>query len=284
MLAQQLVNGLTVGAIYAVISLGLTLVYGVLRVLHVAHAGIYVLGGYAGLVAYARSHSLFLAFLVAMAASGAAGVLVQRWIYLPLLSQPRIVPLIASIGLFIALEDLFRLVAGPYSLAFSAHLPFPPIRVGAIALTPAQVLVAVVGAPLLLLTWWLLTRTKIGLAWRALAEDTEMAEASGVDVGRAVALNFLLGSALAGAAGVLVGIFFNSVEPTMGGVPAYKGLAIIVLGGLGSPAGAVVASLLLGVVEAVAIGTIGLLPRDALAFIALIVILLVRPQGLLGQP
>jgi len=282
MFVQQLVNGLTIGTIYAVISLGLTLVYGVLRVLHVAHAGIYVLGGYAGLVAYARSQSLLLAFLVAMAASGTAGLVVQRWIYLPLLSQPRIVPLIASIGLFIALEDLFRLVAGPYSLAFSARLPFPPATVGSIALTPAQLLVAMVGVPLLALTWWVLTRTKIGLAWRALAEDPEMAEASGVNVSRAVALNFLLGSALAGAAGVLVGIFFNAVEPTMGSVPAYKGLAIIVLGGLGSHAGAVVASLLLGVVEAVAIGTVSL-PRDALAFIALILILLVRPQGLLGQ-
>lgn len=283
MLGQQVINGLTIGAIYAVISLGLTLVYGALRILHVAHAGIYVLGGYTGLVAYARTDNLLVAFLLAMAVSGLAGVVVQRWIYLPLLSQPRIVPLIASIGLFIAMEDLFRIAAGPYSLAFSVPLPVPPVTLGAVTLTPSQLLVFTVGVPLLGLTWWVVTRTKVGLAWRALAQDLEMAEMSGVDVRRAVGLNFLLGSALAGAAGVLVGIFFNAVEPTMGDMPAYKGLAIIVLGGLGSYTGAVAASLLLGVVEAVAIGTIGLLPRDALAFIALILILLVRPQGLFGQ-
>ncbi|MDQ7849749.1 MAG: branched-chain amino acid ABC transporter permease [Armatimonadota bacterium] len=283
MLGQQVINGLTMGAIYAVISLGLTLVYGALRILHVAHAGIYVLGGYAGLVAYAHTGSLLLAFLLAMTVSGLAGVIVQRWIYLPLLPQPRIIPLIASIGLFIALEDLLRIAAGPYSLAFSVRVPVPSVALGAVALTSAQLLVVTVGVPLLALTWWVLTRTKVGLAWRALAEDLEMAQMSGVDVNRAVGLNFLVGSALAGAAGVLVGIFFNAVEPTMGDMPAYKGLAIIVLGGLGSYTGAVVASLLLGVVEAVAIGTIGLLPRDALAFIALILILLVRPQGLFGK-
>jgi branched-chain amino acid transport system permease protein len=283
MLVQQVVNGLTIGAIYAIVASGLTLVYGVLRILHVAHAGIYALGGYLGVAAYARTHSLALAFAAAMAGSGVAGWLVQRWIYLPLLSQPRIVPLIASIGLYIALEDMFRLVAGPYSLAFSARLPTGSLTVGTVTFTPAQVLVAAVGAPLLAAAWWVLTRTKVGLAWRALADDPPMAAASGVDVGRAVGLNFLLGSSLAGAAGVLVGVFFNAVEPTMGSVPAYKGLAIIVLGGLGSYPGAVAAALLLGVVEAVAIGTVGLLPRDALAFIALIAILLVRPQGLWGR-
>lgn len=283
MLLQQVLNGLTIGAIYAIIALGLTLVYGVLRILHVAHAGIYVLGGYVGWLVHAASGSLALALLAAMAASALAGLLVERWLYLPLLGRPRIVPLIASIGLFIALEDLFRLVFGPYALAFAARPPLPPLPLGPLVLTPAQLLVFLAGLLLVSGTWWLAHRTRVGLAWRAIAEDPGMASALGVNVPRAVGLNFLVGSALAGAAGVLVGVFFNAVEPTMGSVPAYKGLAIIVLGGLGSFWGAVAASLLLGVVEALAIGTVGLLPRDAIAFLALILMLLARPQGLLGE-
>jgi branched-chain amino acid transport system permease protein len=283
LLLQQVLNGLTIGAIYAIIALGLTLVYGVLRILHVAHAGIYVLGGYVGWLVHAASGSLALALLAAMAASALAGLLVERWLYLPLLGRPRIVPLIASIGLFIALEDLFRLVFGPYALAFAARPPLPPLPLGPLVLTPAQLLVFLAGLLLVSGTWWLAHRTRVGLAWRAIAEDPGMASALGVNVPRAVGLNFLVGSALAGAAGVLVGVFFNAVEPTMGSVPAYKGLAIIVLGGLGSFWGAVAASLLLGVVEALAIGTVGLLPRDAIAFLALILMLLARPQGLLGE-
>lgn len=283
MLLQQVLNGLTIGAIYAIIALGLTLVYGVLRILHVAHAGIYVLGGYVGWLVHAASGSLALALLAAMAASALAGLLVERWLYLPLLGRPRIVPLIASIGLFIALEDLFRLVFGPYALAFGARPPLPSLPLGSLLLTPAQLLVFLAGLLLVGATWWMAHRTRVGLAWRAIAEDPGMASALGVDVPRAVGLNFLVGSALAGAAGVLVGVFFNAVEPTMGSVPAYKGLAIIVLGGLGSFWGAVAAALLLGVVEALAIGTVGLLPRDAIAFLALILMLLARPQGLLGE-
>ncbi len=280
---QQLLNGTTVGSTYALIALGLTMVYGVLRILHIAHAGIFTLGAYVGLAVYARTASLPAAFLAAMALCALAGVLVEHWLYRPLLGAPRIAPLIASIGLFIFLEDLFRLLGGPYVLAFELGAEVRPLHVAGASLTGAQVLTLVVTVLLLAAVWLMVTKTWVGLAWRAAAQDLAMAQALGVNVPRIVSLNFALGSALAGAAGVLIGVLYNAVSPTMGSVPAYKALAVIVLGGLGNVWGTVAAGLLLGLVETFLVGVVGgLLPRDAIAFVALILMLLFRPAGLFG--
>lgn len=280
---QQVINGVTVGSTYALIALGLTMVYGVLRILHIAHAGVFTLGAYVGLVVFRQTASLPAALVVAVAVCAAAGALIQRWLYQPLLAQPRIVPLIASIGLFIFMEDLFRLLGGPYVLAFHTEAAVRPYSLAGAAVTGPQVLVLAVTAAVLVAIWLLVHRTWLGLGWRASAQDLAMAQALGVNTHQVVALNFAFGSALAGAAGVLIGLLYNAVSPTMGSVPAYKALAVIVLGGLGSVWGTVVAGLLLGLVETFLVGVVGgLLPRDAIAFVALILVLLFRPQGLFG--
>lgn len=278
---QQFVNGLTVGLLYANIALGLTLTYGVLRVLHVAHAEIYALGAYLGLVAFRMTGSLLISLATGAASAALVGWAVQRWLYRPLLGRPRIVPLIASIGLVTFLEDLYRLVAGPHVLTYPPSLALSFYVVGPVVVSGGQLLLTGIGLALVALLWVVLNRTRLGLAWKTVAEDREVAAAMGVNVDRAVALNFAVGSAMAGVAGVLVGMYYNSVSPTMGYMPAYKTLAIIVLGGMGSVQGALAASLLLGLVEELSVVTLGqVLPRDSLAFIALILVLLVRPEGL----
>ena len=282
-LLQQLVNGLTVGSLYALMALGLTMVYGVMRVLHIAHAAVFTLGAYAGLWAFRWSGSFWAALAAAMAAATLFGLAMERWVYSPLLKKPPITTLIASIGVFIALEEIYRIVAGPEPYGFDVRLWLPDLRAGGLLVTAPQLLVVLVTGALLLGLWLLLSRTDTGLAIRAVSQDGEIAGACGMDPRRVVALTFAVGSALAGAAGMLVGIFYNSVSPTMGSVTAYKGLAIIVLGGLGSVPGTVLGALIIGVVETLVIGLVDFpLPRDAWAFLAMIVVFLARPQGLLG--
>jgi branched-chain amino acid transport system permease protein len=284
MIWQQIANGIATGAVYALTTLGLTMVYGVLRVLHVAHAGIYALGAYVGLVAFHYLGSFWLSLLVAMAVCGVAGVLVERFLYTPLLHLPRIVPLIGSIGLFIAMEEGFRIVAGPYALAYDAEIRFVSLAVGPLRLTAPQSLILTVTLVLLGLLWALLSHSTIGLTMRAASMDAETTSTFGVNTRAVVTLNFLIGSALAGAAGVLIGVYDNQVWPTMGSIPAYKCLAIVVLGGLGNIPGSVLASFLIGLAETLLIGVVAIpFPRDALAFVAMILVLMFRPHGLLGK-
>jgi branched-chain amino acid transport system permease protein len=260
------------------------MVYGVLRVLHVAHAGIYALGAYVGLWSFHATGSFWLSLLTAMVACALAGLLIERFLYTPLLHLPRIVPLIASIGLFIAMEEAFRIVAGPYALAYDAEVRFGSLALGPLRLTAPQTLILVVTLALLGLLWLLLSRSKVGLAMRATAMDAEITSSFGVNTRAIITLNFLIGSALAGAAGVLIGVYDNQVWPTMGSVPAYKCLAIVVLGGLGNIPGSVLASFLIGLAETLLIGVVAIpFPRDALAFVAMILVLMFRPHGLLGK-
>jgi branched-chain amino acid transport system permease protein len=281
---QQFANGLAIGSVYALIALGLTMVYGVLRILHIAHAGVYALGGYLGLLAFRLVPNFWLALFLAMVGCAVAGILIQRYLYMPLLALSRIVPLIASIGLFIAMEETFRLVAGPYILAFPADPGLGSIQWRLVRITNNQLLVFLVTFALLAILWFIISRTKLGLAMQATAQDLETASVMGINTERIIAINFIIGSALAGAAGVLVGVYFNSVYPTMGSIPAYKALAIIVLGGLGSITGTVLGGLLIGLGETLLLGLINVpFPRDALAFIIMILILMFRPYGILGK-
>jgi branched-chain amino acid transport system permease protein len=284
MLWQQLANGIAIGSVYALISLGLTMVYGILRILHVAHAGIYALGAYVGWFSFRLVGDFWVSLLFGMAGAAVAGYLVERFLYSPLLHLPRIAPLIASIGLFIALEEAFRIVAGPHTLTYNARIGLGDLSIGSFKLTETQILILLVTVVILIVLWTFLTRTRIGLAMRACAMDAETTSSFGVNVGRIIAINFILGSAMAGAAGVLIGVYDNQVWPTMGSIPAYKALAIVVLGGLGNIPGTVVASIVVGLSETFFIGVLAIpFPRDAVAFIAMILVLMFRPYGLLGK-
>ena len=278
---ELFIQGLLQGSIYALIAVGLTLVYGLLRILHVAHAGLYTLGGYFGVLVFNITGSLALGGVVAMLGVGIFGIIIYRLCYEPILDQPPYVPLIASIGLFIAMEELYRILFGSYGVTYTN----PPLQemmpVGGIYLRQGEWVTILASIVLIGGLAWLSRRTRLGLGWRATVTDAEMAESFGIDPIRVRYLNFFIGSILAGAAGMIVGILNNLVEPTMGSVPSYKALAIIVLGGLGSVRGTLVAALSLGVIESY--GTIYLgevLNRDAIAFVFLILVLMVRPKGM----
>lgn len=284
MLWQQLANGIAIGSVYALISLGLTMVYGILRILHIAHAGIYALGAYIGWFSFRLIGDFWLSLLIGMAGAAVAGYLIERFLYAPLLHLPRIAPLIVSIGLFIAMEEAFRIVAGPHTLTYNARIGWGDFSMGSFRLTETQILILAVTLIILLFLWAFLTKTRTGLAMRACAQDAETTSSFGVNVGAIIAVNFLIGSAMAGAAGVLIGVYDNQVWPTMGSIPAYKALAIVVLGGLGNIPGTVLASIIVGLAETFVIGVLAIpFPRDAVAFIAMILVLMFRPHGLLGK-
>ncbi len=285
MLAFELfMQGLVQGSIYALIAVGLTLVYGLLRILHVAHAGLFTLGGYIGVLVTNATGSLALALLTAMIAVGFVGMALYRFCYQPILDRPPYVALIASIGLFIAMEEIFRIIFGPYGLSYTAPPLQAPIILLGMNLKAAEIL-TMVGALILIGGLGVLAgRTRTGIAWRATVKDPQMAESFGIDIVKVRYLNFFIGSALAAAAGVMVALLNNLVEPTMGSVPSYKALAIIVLGGLGNVRGTLIASLALGVIESFGTIYLGfLLDRDAIAFAFLILVLMIRPQGLVGR-
>jgi branched-chain amino acid transport system permease protein len=281
---ELLIQGLIYGSMYAITAVGLTLVYGLLRILHIAHAGLFTLGGYLGLLLTNATGSLILAIPLASAAVGVVGMLMYRFCYQPILDRPPYVPLIASIGIFIAMEEIFRLIFGPYGLTYINRPLQTQIHLFGIPLRTAEVAMVVVSVALLGVLAYLSQNTRTGVAWRATVDDPEIATSYGIDTIKVRYLNFFIGSALAAVGGIFVSILSNLVEPTMGGVAAYKGLAIIVLGGLGNVAGTLVASLVLGIIEA--FGTIylgDLLDRDAIAFAFMIFVLMLRPHGMFSR-
>jgi len=281
---ELFMQGLVQGSIYALIAVGLTLVYGLLRILHVAHAGLFTLGGYCGVLVTNATGSLALALLVAIVIVGIAGMAIYRLCYQPLLGQPPYIALIASIGLFIAMEELYRLIFGPFGLSFQD----PPLQQSfsllGMQLKGAEIITMLAAVILIGGLGLLAKRTRIGMAWRATVTVPEMAESFGINIVMVRYLNFFIGSALAAVAGVMVALLNNLVEPTMGSVASYKALAIIVLGGLGNVPGTLGAALALGLIESYGTIYLGdLLDRDAIAFAFLIIVLILRPQGLFAR-
>ncbi len=282
-----LANIVVTGCLYTLIAIGLTMVYGMLRVLHIAHAAVFAVGAMVGLFVFqAVPLGLWPALVLAMLASGIMGVAIYHVGYRWVLDAPRGTPLIVSIGIFIAVQALLErpFLLGPQASSFDASPGLPALALGDFAFTPIQTTIvlstAVVGAGV----WYLLARTRLGLSWRALSEDINMARSLGVRTQNAVAVNMFLGSAMAGLAGVLIAVYENAVAAYMGEVVAYKAFVIVVLGGLGSVLGAAVAAFILAAVEIGISTTIGgLFPRDAIGFVVLILILLFAPTGLFGK-
>src|SRR5688572_24422140 len=247
---EIVLKGLVYGSMYALMSVGLTLVYGLLRILHIAHAGIFTLGAFLGVVVTNSTGSLLLGFAAAVVAASLAGILIYRVGYEPVLHQPPHVPMIVSIGMLVMMEDGFRLIFGGYGLSFKNNPYYQAtVEIFGIRFTQAEIATVLVSMVLLGLLSLVATRTKLGLGWRATVTDAPMAASFGIDPVRVRYLNFIIGSAFGAVAGVLIALLNNYVEPGMGATLSYKGLAIIVLGGLGNVKGTLIASLLLGVVE-----------------------------------
>lgn len=279
-----LVDGITIGALYALLALGPSLVYGLLRVLDIANAAALTLGAYIGATLFGHGVPWWLAAIIGMLGAVILGLLLQRLLYRPLLGRGPLVVLVASIGVFIALEEAFRLIFGPYPRQFAADVPLPHGTIAGTPVSGVQVLMLILGVLVLVGSWWILGHTRLGFTWRATAQDRETARAMGINVNRVIAGIFAAGYALSALAGVLFAIRYNTVTPDMGDVPAYKMLAIIVLGGLGNPMGTILAAFVIGLAESIVNTYWGfILPRDTIAFLVLIAILLIRPAGLLPK-
>ncbi|WP_018133566.1 branched-chain amino acid ABC transporter permease [Effusibacillus pohliae] len=288
MLAQQLLNGVTLGFLYVLIAVGLTMVYGVLKLLHFAHGVLYMVGAFAAMVGilYLKLN-FFAALLFAMAVAAAAGMLIEKFAYRPLRGVHPITTLISGIGVAIFLENLFQILFTAEPRAFpEAGIEVSIIQLtGSVSLTNVKLYIILAGVLALAFLYLFLKFTKTGIAIQAAAQDLRAASLMGVNVNRVVSVTFLIGSALAALAGVLVAVNFNSLFPTMGSIPGLKAFCVVVLGGLGSIPGTVVGGLLLGIIESLSDGFLTgmIIDKDAIAFVILIAILLVKPSGLFGR-
>ena len=292
-LLQQLLNGITWGSIYALIALGYTMVYGVLRLINFAHGEVYMMGAMAGYYAahalgFATAPSLFglvVVLAVSMVACGLLGAAIERIAYRPLRSAGRLAPLITAIGVSLLLQNTGQLVFGADPKFFPSLLQsHEVIRAGGVAVSNIQLTVLVTALLLMAGLEYIVQRTRFGRAMRAVSYDAPAAALMGVPVDRVIAGTFVLGSMLAAAAGILVGLSNPKIEPLMGLMPGLKAFVAAVLGGIGSVPGAMVGGLLLGVIETLVTGYLSSTYRDAIAFVILIAILLFRPTGLFGAP
>ena len=296
-LPQTIVNGLTLGSVYALIALGYSMVYGILKLLNFAHGDVYMVGAYIGygmlIILVPASGPLLpiplvilLMLLVAMVGCALLGVAIERFAYRPLRNAPRIAPLISALGVSFVLQNLIQLTISPRPFSYGSGTLIPVdsgLTFGGIQVSTARILVIGTTILLMLALTYFVQNTRTGRAMRAVAMDIDAAAMMGVDVDRVVLVTFLLGSALAGAAGVLVGIVFLSIQHTMGFLAGLKGFTASVVGGIGNIPGAVLGGLLLGLAEAFASVYISVTFKDAVAFFILVMVLLVKPGGLLGR-
>ena len=278
------VTGISFGCMYAMMSVGLTLVYGLLRILHVAHAAVFALGAYVTVQVANATGSIALGFAAAIIVTPLFGMAIYRLLYEPLLKYRPDVPMIASVGLLVFMQDAFRIVFGEQGITFRRNaFAFTTFNFSGVTVSAVQIAMVVTAAVVFTALHLFTTRTRIGIGWRATVSKPQIAASFGIDPIKVRYLNFAVGSALAAIAGGLVALLNNLVDPGIGFVVSYKALAIIVLGGLGSVRGTLIASLVLGLVEAYGTIFIGAwLDRDAIAFLALILLLMIRPQGFTG--
>jgi branched-chain amino acid transport system permease protein len=290
---QQLINGLTVGALYALIALGYTMVYGVLEMINFAHGDVFMVGSFLGLVVLALlgpsgdtgglAIVLVAVYLGAMVGCGALGVAIERVAYRPVRSASRLGPLISALGVSLFIQNAVMLLVGARPKPFPQLIPKQLYHAGGAVFTNVQLLLLATALLLMIGLDQFVRRTRWGKAMRAVAQDAEAAGFMGVEVNRVIALTFLIGSVLAAGAGVMVGLYYGIIDFFMGYVAGLKAFTAAVLGGIGNLRGAMVGGLLLGVVESFGAGFVGAHWRDVIAFAVLIAVLVLRPTGLLGQ-
>ena len=289
---QLLLNGTALGSIYALIALGYTMVYGILRLINFAHGDIVMIGAYTGLFAAlalnAGGHPTLLTFLLvllaAMVGAGLLGFLIERFAYRPLRHVPRLNLLITAVGVSLLLENLGQVVFGATPRVFPDILPSVTLfQQGQVSVTNQQVTVFGTSIFLMVALEWIVQKTKLGRAMRAVSHSHETASLVGIPTDLIISFTFILGSALAAAAGILVCVSYPKVEPLMGVMIGLKAFVAAVLGGIGSIRGAVVGGFLMGISEAMVVGYGSSTYRDALAFGILILILIFKPAGLFGK-
>lgn len=289
---QLLLNGTALGSIYALIALGYTMVYGILRLINFAHGDIVMVGAYAGLFtalavngpAHPDLFHFFIVLLAAMAVSALLGLFIERFAYRPLRNFPRLNLLITAVGVSLLLENLGQVVFGATPRVFPDIMPsLDWFQFGQVAITNQQVTVFGTSIFLMIVLEWIVQKTKLGRAMRAVSYSHETASLVGIPTDKIISFTFAVGSALAAAAGILVCISYPKVDPLMGVMIGLKAFVAAVLGGIGSIRGAVVGGFLMGIAESMVVGYGSSTYRDALAFAILILILLFKPAGLFGK-
>ena len=292
---KQLVNGLSLGGIYALIALGYTMVYGIVKLINFAHGDVMMVGAYAGYFVLratgATPFGFAIALVVAMVVCGLLSLAIERLAYRPLRNAPRLNSLITAIAVELILQNLMRVLpfVGPNSRPFPT-MPSTTHRLvtkafpeGLISISDIQFIVIVSSVVLMVLLTLLINYTKTGKAMRAVSHDLGAASLMGINVNRIIAITFVIGSVLAGAGGVLYATAYPQIEPTMGYIPGLKAFVAAVLGGIGSVPGAMVGGVLLGVVETLVKAYVSSQYADAISYLILILMLLVKPSGLLGK-
>jgi branched-chain amino acid transport system permease protein len=282
---QQLVNGVSLGSIYALIALGYTMVYGIVKLINFAHGDVFMVGAFIGFYSITiLDLGFFPALLISMATCAILGVLIERIAYKPLRNATRIAALITAIGVSLLIEYGMIYVRGAQPEAYPSNLiPATSIDFLGVKVSSQSLLILGTSVFLMILLQFIVHKTKIGKAMRAVSHDMDAARLMGINVNNTISATFAIGSALAGAAGVAFGMYYTKIEPLMGIIPGLKAFVAAVLGGIGIIPGAMVGGLLLGVIESLVSAAGFSLWRDGVAFVVLILILIFRPAGLFGK-
>ncbi len=287
MLEQQLFNALSLGCVYALFALGFTLIFGVLGVVNLSQGAVFMVGAYAALTAITRLHApLWVAILSAFAFSGLVGLVIDRLVLKPLRQRdaPHLIPMIATIGLGLALNSLVQGLFGAENQRFPSEvLPQDSLQVGGVSVTVLELGIILVSFVMMTVLMLAMKKTQLGRALRAIAESPKAARLLGINVDGLFMLTSFVAAGLGGFSGVLIGLYSNALFPLMGQPMLHKGIAVIILGGMGDIRGAMLAGLFLGFAEVLSVAYIGSDMRDAVAFGLLFLVLLVRPKGLFGS-
>ena len=295
---QTIVNGLTTGCLYALIALGYTMVYGVLKLLNFAHGDVYMVGAFIGYfvmhwfggptaIAIPVPLLLLVMFALASIGCGLLGMAMERFAYRPLRDAPRIAPLITALGISFVLENTVLLLFGGFTRSYQTESfvsPASGIHLGGVTIDTVQIMIIVVSVLMMLGLIQIVHRTTLGKSMRAVASDREAAEMLGINVNRTIALTFFIGSAMAGIAGVMSGLAFDQITNTIGFLAGLKAFTAAVVGGIGSIPGAMIGGIVIGLCESFSLSYISTQYSDLIVFGILIVVMLLRPQGIFGRP
>jgi len=284
MFMEQLSNGIALGSIYALTAIGFTMVYGIIRLINFAHGDIYMIGAFFALTGVTLlKMPLIVAFLFGMVCSSLIGILIAKFAYSPVFKAPRINLFLSAIGIAIFLENFAMLVWGPETQSFPDLITNKIYNILGFRVSTLQLIILGTTIVLVAILTYVVQYTKMGRAMRCTSQDMDAAKLMGINTNRIVYFTFALGSSLGAAAGILVGMYYKAVFPMMGFVPGLKAFIAAVIGGVGSIPGAMLGGLIMGVSESLGAAYISSGYRDAIAFIILIIILLVKPSGLLGK-
>jgi len=281
---QQLINGLMLGSVYALLALGYTMVYGIIKLINFAHGDIYMLGAYFGYFFIKVLHlNFFIALILAMAVSAIIGVVIEYVAYRPLRHSPRIAVLISALGISFLLENGMTYLYGSDQRSFPQAIKTVQYHFYGIQVSNIQLIIAVTSIVLMLLLTYIVKNTKMGRAMRAVSADPDAASLMGININHTISFTFAFWSAFAAAGGVLIGLYYNSIDPLMGMTPGLKAFVAAVLGGIGIIPGAAVGGWLIGILETMVQATAFSDYKDAIVYAMLIVILLIKPTGILGK-